>query len=163
MRDGESFKFIGSTKDFDASVTLSHQMLGGQLDIKSSFMKVNTKAQRLADVVMRSSSSPSSPTQLDASVLCTGADGIDLCENKPDRAVFEEMEKMMLKNIFKYHNTPVRIIDTSQQIPSQLPSNGDTKRYVEMLTKVISQHFNMEDQQCLRSVSHFHRDQMLKH
>jgi hypothetical protein len=123
------YDFVGSTEDFDASVTLIHQMLGGQLDLNTEFTIMNSKEQLEAAGTVKSQtgpirdSSPSAPLSrlVDAPPAVRHQEcvrlrervGVDLCMNQPDSLFFAEVQRIMLKHILMHHQVPLRLVDTS--------------------------------------------------
>lgn len=120
------YDFVGSTDDFDASVTLIHQVLGGQLDLNTEFTVMNSKEQLEAGTVK----SQTGPSDLHSGLLSTLADappavrhqecvrlreqvGSDLCMNQPDSLFFAEVQRIMLKQLLVHHEVPLRLVDTS--------------------------------------------------
>jgi hypothetical protein len=104
MKDEETFKFIGNTDFYDASITLAHQMLGGELDLRNGFRKVNTRTQNEPERLVSGNRELDS-LQYDSDFLC---ENNKYCENLPDQAVYHEVKRSMLSNILKHHDNAVR-------------------------------------------------------
>jgi hypothetical protein len=141
------YDFVGITDDFDASVTLSHQMLGGQLDLNSALVKMNTREQvghyfKTASVDSQLTTvATGPPTYILPSVPLTKyKECFEYpCDNKPDEVVFQAVKKMFIRNILLYHNTPVRIIDTEKfsevlHVPKETHNMDPALPYMQNLT-----------------------------
>jgi hypothetical protein len=118
MKDESSFKFIGNIDFYDASVTLAHQMLGGEISLVNAFEKVNSRMQNDE----HREHTFTGNKELDdirhhSDFLCENNN--KYCKNLPDEAVYQEMKKMMLDNILKHHNNEVRVF--SQPLRYELP------------------------------------------
>ena len=104
MRSEVDFAFVGNTDFFDASVTLSHQMLGGKLDVLEEFRKINSRQQN-EDMRPLSGKPELDQIPYESDFLC---ENNLLCANKPDEAVLKETKRLMLLNILKHHNKAIR-------------------------------------------------------
>jgi hypothetical protein len=116
----EDYDAIGLTDDFDASVTLSHQKLGGQLDLNSGFIRMNTREQvgKFKTMLGAHSYGPNSmATPIASTSPCYRYSECDRntdCVNPPDDALFEEVQRIMLRGILLHHNKVVRVVDTAE-------------------------------------------------
>lgn len=130
------YDFIGVTEYFDASVVLMHQILCGQLDVNSQFLKTNTRKKPLDYV---------------ASANCKKG-----YSNAPDSAVLFETKAFMVSNILRHHSNIVRLVDTSGSIDELRVPYGDAmglvhnSQYMLNLTRVLARDFSMSDEACVR-------------
>ena len=116
----EDYDAIGLMDEFDASVTLSHQKLGGQLDLNSGFIRMNTreKVGKFKTMLGAHSYGPNSMATPIASTSpsyrYSECDRNTSWLNPPDDALFEEVQRIMLRGILLHHNKVVRVVDTAE-------------------------------------------------
>ena len=164
----QDYDFIGVTDDFDASVSLAHQVLQAQgtearrsndrtsysqLDFHSGFIKMNTREQvgQFSSAGAPGSESPlamASPTYKYSECVESRR-----CQNTPDELLFREAQRLMLRSIMIHHDTPVRCVDSSRfadilHIPKATHDMGPNRQYQQNLTRVLETSFAMSNEQC---------------
>jgi hypothetical protein len=144
MRNENIFKFIGNTDFYDASVILSHQMLGSEFEVLDELRKVNTRAQNV-DMRISSGNSKLDDIQFDSDFLC---ENNALCKNLPDEALYAETKRLMMMNVLKHHNNPLRIT----ALPHFMVTNPVTKAKAITDEKCAS----LSNVQRLRNVNKFY-------
>lgn len=162
---------MGITDDFDASVVLIHQILGGQLDINSALSKINTRNQvgnykyamqdgaseEIEEPVLRAASFHFKLPQVPRMKYKECYD-FSTCDNQPDEILFIEVKKLFIRHILIHHKTPIRIINTFEYankpdskliVPKESRDVVEGKEYMNSLTRIIDNHFNMSNQECI--------------
>jgi len=155
------YDFVATTDDFDASVTLAHQILGGQLDLNSAFLRTNTREHvghfpraimETHDALDKGDSLGSTQPPPQAYAEC---EGNPACENEPDTALYQEVRRWMFRAMLAHHDQPIRIVDTSRfssdlRAPRETNQMAPSKPYARNLTRVLAQAFGMPDSTCER-------------